>query len=135
VSASLELQRAILTSLEQSAALAELIGQRSIHDHVPPSARFPFVTFGQTSAFDWSTSTETGTEHFVSLHVWSKTRGRTEVLAIMNAIDEALDGAPPLLAGHSLVSLTRDAVEARFDDNLAGYHGTVRFRIVTEPTP
>ena len=44
-------------------------------------------SFGDAVCFDWSTSTEAGTEHSVSLNVWSDYKGRKEVFEIVHAIE------------------------------------------------
>ena len=59
-----------------------LVGTR-IFDHAPANVAFPYITFGRTSVYDWSTGTESGTEQLFTLHVWSKAKGKKEVLEIM----------------------------------------------------
>lgn len=128
-----ELQKAIFAALTESAALTSLLGGAKIYDHAPANIAFPYVTFGRTSIYDWSTGTESGTEQLFTLHVWSKAKGKHEALEIMEAARAALDGAPLALEGHRLVNLLFEYSEARFDDDLSVYHGLLRFRAVTEP--
>ena len=78
-------------------------------------------------------ASEEGGEHFLTLHAWSKARGRKEVLEIIEAVIDALEAAPPQPSGHVLVNLMAERIEVRFDDDLDGYHGLVRYRAVTEP--
>ena len=133
MNASLALQQAVFTSLSADAALSALIGAGHVHDHVPHAAHFPYVTLGQSAVYDWGTASEQGGEHFVTLHAWSKARGRKEVLEIIEAVIDALEAAPPQPSGHVLVNLMAERIEVRFDDDLDGYHGLVRYRAVTEP--
>lgn len=133
MNASLALQGAILASLAVDAALTALIGAGHVYDHVPHAARFPYVTLGQSTVYDWATASEEGGEHLVALHAWSKARGRKEALEILEAIIAALEAAPPQPAGHVLVYLVAERIKVRFDDDLDGYHGLVRYRAVTEP--
>ena len=128
-----ELQKAIFETLGANAALTEVVGTR-IFDHAPANAAFPYITFGRTSVYDWSTGTESGTEQLFTLHAWSKSKGKKEVLEIMELARETLHDAPLDLDGHRLVNLRLEFSEARYDDRNEGHHGLLRFRAVTEPT-
>jgi len=127
-----ELQKAVFDALGGEAALTALVGQR-IHDHAPANVAFPYITFGRTSLYDWSTGTEKGTEQLFTLHVWSKAKGKQEALDIMEIIRARLDDAGLDLDQHNLVNLRLEFAEARYDEDLSVYHGLVRFRAVTEP--
>ena len=80
--------------------------------------RFPAVTFGRTSVFDWSTSTEDGLEHLVTLHIWSKAKGKEEAFAILDAVRAAL-GTPLSLDGQHLVNFRFEFAEVTFDDDIS----------------
>lgn len=130
--AAAELQRAIFGALTGDAELRAALGGPRVYDHAPANVAFPYVTFGRTSVFDWSTSTENGTEHLFTLHVWSKAKGKEEVHALMERVRAILHDGTPALAGFSLVNLRLEFVEARFNDDLAVYHGMLRFRATLE---
>ncbi len=127
-----ELQRAVFETLSASAALTALLGGAKIHDHAPAHVAFPTITFGNATLADWSTATEQGSEQIVTLHVWSKGKGKKQVLDIMEAVRGLIDDAALSLAGHHLVSIRLQMAEARFDDDLAVHHGLMRFRALTE---
>ncbi len=129
---AVELQKAIFAALAGDGALLALLGGARIYDHAPANAAFPYITFGRTSLFDWSTGTESGTEQLFTLHVWSKGKGKKETLEIMSRVQALLDGQSLALDGHHLVNLRQEFAEARHDDDLAIYHGLARFRAVTE---
>ncbi len=129
--ASAELQKAMFGALTGDAALVALMGGARIFDRAPTDAAFPYVTFGRASVFDWSTSTEEGLEHLVTLHVWSKAKGRKEAFAILDAIRGAL-GAPLSLDGRHLVNFRFEFAEVTFDDDISVHHGLLRLRAVTE---
>jgi hypothetical protein len=131
MSSAAELQKAIFTALGTNGALATLVGSR-IFDHAPANVTFPYITFGRTSVYDWSTGTENGTEQLFTVHVWSKGKGKKEALEIMDLAREALHDAPLELDGHSLVNLRLEFSEARYDDRNEAYHGLLRFRAVVE---
>jgi len=127
-----ELQKAVFEALAGDAALTALVGPR-IHDHAPANVAFPYITFGRTSIFDWSTGTESGSEQLFTLHVWSKAKGKKETLDIMEIARARLDDAELPLDEHQLVDLRHEFAEARYDEDLSVYHGLLRFRAVTEP--
>jgi hypothetical protein len=127
-----ELQKAIFVALEADAALAALLGGPKIYDHAPADVAFPYVTFGRTSIFDWSTDTESGSELLFTLHVWSKRPGKREALAVIEAIRAVLDDAALDLDSHHLASLRLEFAEARYDEEQAVYHGLARFRALVE---
>jgi len=129
-----ELQKAIFAALGGDAALSALLGSNKIFDHAPANVVFPYITFGRTSIYDWSTGTESGTEQLFTLHIWSKARGKQEALTIMETARACLDDGGLVLDGHHLVSLRLEFAEARYNDDLSIYHGLLRFRAVTEPT-
>ncbi|CAG0994369.1 MAG: DUF3168 domain-containing protein [Rhizobiaceae bacterium] len=127
-----ELQKAVFAALAGDAAIVAALGGGKIYDHVPAGTAFPYVTFGRTSVYDWSTATESGTEQLFTLHVWSKARGRAEALAIIERIGALLHDQPLALDGHALVNLRQEFSEVRQDEDHDVYHGLVRFRAVTE---
>jgi hypothetical protein len=132
-SSSWALQQALYGVLTGNAALAALIGPPRIYDDVPQGAALPYLTIGQSTVRDWSTGTESGEEHILTLHVWSRAGGRKETHEIMEALRLAVHDQPLVLAGHRLVNLRHELSEARRDPDGETYHGTVRLRAVTEP--
>jgi hypothetical protein len=134
-SAVAELQKAIHASLVADAGLTALLGGIRVYDHAPASVPFPYVTFGRTSVYDWGTGTESGTEQLLTLHVWSKGRGKKEALAVMDAVAARLHDSGLALEGHSLVNLRLEFSDVVFDEDLDVQHGLLRFRGVTEQNP
>ena len=130
--AAADLQKALFEALKGDAALISALGGAKLFDHAPASVAFPYITFGRTSVYDWSTCTESGTEQLFTLHVWSKARGKAETLAIMEIVRQRLGGGALALDGRHLVNLTFEFAEARFDEDLSVYHGLLRYRAVME---
>ena len=133
MSADLELQKAVFARLKTDAALLALTGgQARIYDHTPANVTFPYITFGRTSGYDWDTGTENGQEHLFTLHIWSNAKGKAESLELMEAAKARLHDKPLTLATHKLVNMRQEFSESRFDEDLAVYHGLLRYRAVTE---
>jgi hypothetical protein len=129
-----ELQKAIYAALIADAPLVALLGGTRIYDDVPRGAAFPYVAFGPSTARDWSTGTEVGSEHLLTLRVWSKAGGEKEVHGVLDAIRAALHEAALTLTGHCVVSLRHETSDAMREPDGETYHGTARFRALTEPT-
>lgn len=134
-SASWALQQAIFATLTSDVGLTALLGGQRVYDDVPVRAEFPYVTFAQGSERDWSTGGEAGSEHALSLHVWSRASGRKETQAIIEALRAGLHDQPLTVSGHRLINLRHEASEVRRDGDGETYHGIVRLRAVTEPAP
>lgn len=131
IAAAADLQKAIFAALSAEGPLTTLLGGDKIFDQAPANVRFPYVTFGMTGVYDWSTATESGAEQLFTLHVWSKAQGKKQTLEIMEAVRARLDG-PLSLETHRLVALRLDYSEVRFDEDLLIHHGLLRFRAIIE---
>ena len=131
--ASWSLQRGVYQALAGSVDLTTLLGGVRVYDDAPQAAPYPFITLGQSVVRDWSTGTEDGAEHDLTLHVWSRSGGKKQVHQIIEAIRAVLHDQPLTLADHHLVNLRHELSEARLDPDGDTFHGIVRYRAVTEP--
>ncbi len=127
------LQAAVFVRLTSDMALLAALGGAKVFDDAPRDPGFPYITFGQTVERDWSTASEEGSEHVLTLHVWSRARGKREAQAVMDAARAALHDQSLTLDGHHLVNLRHEFAETRRDPDGETYHGILRFRAVTEP--
>ncbi len=130
-----EIQKAVYTALKGDSALAALLGGMRIYDDVPRGAAFPYVTFGPATARDWSTGTEAGWEHLITLRAWSKAGGEKEVHLVLEAMRAVLHEAALTLDGYRLVNLRYEASDTLRGADGESYQGVARFRAVTEPEP
>ena len=130
---SSELQKTIFETLTGDRSLTSLLGGPKVFDRRPERIPFPYLTLGRTAVVDWSTGTEDGSEHILTLHVWAKGGGKQETYEIMDKVSVRLNGANLPLEGHHLVNLQLQFAEARQETDSATYHGILRFRAVTEP--
>jgi hypothetical protein len=131
--ASAALRAAVHDALNADAALASLLGGPKVYDEPPRSATFPYVTLGETRIADYSTGSETGEEHQLTLHAWSRQGGHKEAHLIAGALLQALDDAPLTLADHALVNFRFSVADVRREADGRTYHARVAFRAVTEP--
>lgn len=133
LSASWALQKSIYEALSADVDIVSLLGGANIYDEVPQNASCPYLTFGQSQARDWSTGTEDGQEHVITLHVWSRAAGRKETHDILGAVRNVLHGGSLSLTDHALINLRHEFSDARRDPDGEHFHGIVRYRAVTEP--
>lgn len=131
---SLELQNAIVAQLKGDSALGEVLAGEKVHDLAPPSAAFPYISIGRTEMADWSTGSEDGGEHLISLHVWSDAHGKAQTLRIMGLAAAALKTLPPTLNGHRIILMRLEFREADYDDEARLHHGLLRYRALVEKT-
>lgn len=126
------LQQSVYATLVNDMAVLALLGGARIYDDVPQGTDFPYLTIGQSTVRDWSTGSEEGDEHTLTLHVWSRESGRKETHALMGALREALHDRSLTLSGHRLINLRHEFSDARREPDGDTYHGVVRYRAVTE---
>ena len=127
------LQKGLYQALIADPALVALLGAARIYDDAPQNAQFPYVTFSQSLARDWSTGTETGFEHTVTLHIWSRARGKKQAFEVLAAMRALLHDQNLTLEDHHLVNMRHEFSQVRRDPDGQTYHGIARFRAVTEP--
>jgi hypothetical protein len=132
-SAAAALRAAIYDALTADAALGALLGGPKVYDEPPRSVTFPYVTVGEARVTDFSTGSEPGEEHQLTLHAWSRQGGHREAHLISGALLQALDDAPLALAEHHLVNLRFATADVRREADGRTYHALVRFRAMTEP--
>jgi hypothetical protein len=75
-----ELRNAIFAALGADHALVAALGGPHLYDELPKTFSFPYVTFGRTSVYDWTTGSELDNEQLFTLHVWSKAKARPKRL-------------------------------------------------------
>jgi hypothetical protein len=133
IAASVALRAAIHDALAADSQLVSLLGGAKVYDEPPRSTAFPYVTLGEARIADFSTGSEAGQEHQLTLHAWSRQGGHRQAHAIAGALLQALDDAPLALADHALVNFRFSVADVRREADGRTYHALVRFRAVTEP--
>lgn len=130
---ALSLQAAIFSRLASDAPLVDLLMGEFIYDDVPPKKEPPYIVFAESTHNDWSTGTEMGMEHFVSMNVWSSQNGRKEALVISQQIQNALSQMDEEIEGHHLVNFSHEITEVERDEETEFFVSKLTFRAVTEP--
>lgn len=133
IAAAVSLRAAVHDALAANSQLTSVLGGPKIYDEPPKAAAFPYVTLGEARIADFSTGSEAGEEHQLTLHAWSRQGGHKEAHVIAGALLQALDDAPLTLADHSLVNFRFAVADVRREADGRTYHARVAFRAVTEP--
>ncbi|MES0131755.1 DUF3168 domain-containing protein [Mesorhizobium sp. M0029] len=127
-----DLLQALFMRLKSDASLTALLGGAGLREQAADSAAFPYVTYGRTSAFDLDTGADNDDDQLITLHVWSKAQGEAETRLIMDSLRARLDGAAFATGSRDQTRLSLEFAEARYDEDLALYHGVLRIRALTE---
>lgn len=123
MSAELNVQKAIYAKLD--AALTQ-----PVYDDVPDNAIAPYVVIGDDTFIEFDSDLVNGFEATVTIHSWSKYRGRSEVKTIMAAIYDALHRAEFTVQGYNLVGCDCEYSETFLESDGVTRHGVQRFRIL-----
>src|SRR6185369_16538932 len=102
------------------------------NDHVSDNSNYPYLTFGETSLRDWSSTTTSGSAVALTLRVFSRESGRKECAAIMERLYELLHRCTLTVTGYTAVLVRFESSDTRLEDDGATCQGIMRFRILLQ---
>lgn len=116
----------------QRAIYGQLNGVISVpvYDFVPQDTAYPYVTIGDDTAVAWDTFTETGLEATLTIHTWTRDRGRKATKDIQKEIYDILHRATFGVSGGDMVGIDFEFSETLLDPDGHTHHGIQRFRIL-----
>lgn len=122
MSASLAVQKLLV------AALAAIDAITGVYDGPPPDAVSPYLVVGADVVSDWSTKTERGHEHRITINAWDKGPGTAAAKALLGAVEVAGTGLSGVADGHAIISarLVRSFVTT---DPEGWSQGIIEFRV------
>ena len=139
------IQKAIYDKLIADSALNTMLAKNvenpslpAIYDNVPQAVDsgsdsvFPYITIGDDTMVDWDTDTSQGKEATLTLHVWSRYRGRKQTKEIQGAIYDALHLSNLIISGYHSVLMLSEYSETLLDPDGLTRHGVQRFRLILE---
>lgn len=145
MSAELEIQKAVYGALIADAGLAMVLAGNmeddelpAVYDHVPQAKDsgsdmlFPYVVIGDDTALDWDTDTSVGKEATITIHSWSRYRGRLEIKQIQGEIYRVLHLSNLMIEGYDLVLCFSEYSECLLDPDGLTRHGVQRFRLIID---
>lgn len=128
------MQAGIHSALSSNQAVALSLGEPNwalgdpirAYDDAPENPAYPYLTYGKVRSTDTSGDGAPQSTHQISLHVWSRYSGRTELLGLMRRIETALDADLP----YAVSPLYLDVFRA--PDGLT-FHGLLRLSVTLSP--
>lgn len=127
---------AIYDRLANNAGLQQIV--TNVYDDVPQPedsgevSKFPYVVVGDNTIQPWDTDTEIGADATVTIHAWSRFRGREEVARIHDAIYAALHRVDIPVDGAHTVGCDFEQSDVYLDPDGVTRHGVVRYRLVVD---
>jgi hypothetical protein len=126
-----ELQESVYTLLANDSQLNALI--TGVYDEAPQvTTAFPYVTLGDTIHNEFDTDTELGFDCSMTIHTWSRYRGRSETKLIQGAIYTALHRALLSVTGYNLITCEFRDSQSLVDPDGITRHGTQTFRLLLD---
>ena len=126
---SWELQKAIFTTLSGNVRGMSAVNV-PVFDDVPEGTEYPYVVIGEETAANNGTKTLDGIEHTLTIHAWSRYRGRREIKEIMQSVYENLHNTDISVSGASLVNIRQEFNTTLAETDGITRHGVMRFRAV-----
>lgn len=129
--AALTMQGGIHAALSDNLAVSLALGDPvRAYDDPPDNPVYPYLTYGNVRSTDTSGDGAPQSTHQISLHLWSRYAGRSELLDLMRLVETALDAGLP----HTVTPLYLDVFRA--PDGLT-FHGLLRLSVtlIQETTP
>jgi hypothetical protein len=108
-----------------------------VYDDVPQgnagdAAQFPYVTIGEDIHTDMSTDTELLNLVSITIHVWSRFSGRSEVKRIQGYIYDLLNRAEITDPDYKFVSITHVNSQSNLESDGETRHGVQTFNLIIE---
>lgn len=127
--ASFALQKAVVAAL--STALAPDV---PVFDRVPAAADpYPRVVVGEGQELPNLADCMNGREHYLDIHVWSRSVGQGEAKTIAGLVESALHDADLTLEGHGLDLIGLNGIRYLRDPDGRTTHAVLTFRALTQP--
>lgn len=121
-----ELQAALYTKLTGDTTLMALIS--GVYDRVPEGATFPYVSIGEIDSQDDSTFSLDAQSVTMTIHTWSRQRGKKQTQQIMARIHDLLHrGSMAISGGYFAGSVHKFSTVLDDPDGLT-YHGVARYQ-------
>jgi len=128
-----ETQRAIYQALTADPTLTGMI--TGVYDHVDQGTAYPYVVIGEDGASEWDTDTEQGAESILTIHSWSREKGRMQTKDIQQAIYELLHRAELTIMDAIFYSIFWEFSDSFLEPDGETRHGVMRFRLRYDSLP
>jgi hypothetical protein len=126
---------AIYTALTDDVDLSAKVGSR-IYDDAPQNTAFPYIVIGDVTTIEENTDDFFRRLVTVSIHTWSRYRGRKETREIQDLIQRALDRQNLTLTDddYDLINIYETGTQEFLDADGLTRHGVSDFKIILRRT-
>tara|TARA_R100001440_G_scaffold40482_1_gene60188 strand:+ start:841 stop:1245 length:405 start_codon:yes stop_codon:yes gene_type:complete len=127
---SFELQKTIFSTLNTDSTIKNT-HSATVHDHVPQGTEFPYIVIGEETMSDSSSTKDIDFNEFtLTIHIFSRNRGRKEAKNIMSRIYTLLHKSNLSITGATHVNTRFEFSDIIKEDDGLTYHGVQRFRTI-----
>ena len=127
---SFELQKSIYAKLNADSTIKTTYSA-TVHDHVSSGTAFPYVVIGEETLIDDSSSKDIDFNEFtLTIHTFSRNRGRKEAKQIMARIYTLLHKASLTVTGANHINTRFEYSDVVREQDGLTYHGVQRFRTI-----
>jgi hypothetical protein len=127
---SFELQKTIYAKLNTDSTIKTTYSA-TVHDHVSSGTAFPYVVIGEETLIDDSSSKDIDFNEFtLTIHTFSRNRGRKEAKQIMARIYTLLHKASLTVTGANHINTRFEYSDVVREQDGLTYHGVQRFRTI-----
>jgi|SRR5690606_17449793 len=120
-------QTALFNALSTNLDIALLVS--GVFDSVPDATGYPYITIGEAIHNEWDTDNTIGHQVSVTVHTWSRARGRAQTKAIQGEIYNALHRAHLTHPDYRFVGTDFEDSQTMMDADGLTRHGIQTFRI------
>ena len=110
-----------------------------VYDHVPfepegmPDGNFPYASIGEDSELTpFDTDDTRGAYVDVTVHLWSRYKGRKEVNGLLDQIYNLLHRATLSAAGYNILDCLFSFSDVSTEEDGITRHGVIRFRLTVQ---
>ena len=127
MSLGLAIQKAVFDKLNNDAAVTALA---PVLDDVDESQSFPYVSIGEDVINEWDTVSDSGGDASITIHVWSRYKGRKQAKEIMGKVYDSLHRQQLTAAGYDVVMSNFETETSFLDSDGLTRHGVQTYRIL-----
>ena len=131
-SSEIKLRKAVRNALISDVTLVTKLGGAHIYDEAPRGKAGPYVVIAQGETRDWSTMSDEGAEHLLTLEVWSQNSGAREALEISERAAQILQDSSLPMVGATCVHARVISVETLRQNANRFVRARLRLRALVE---
>lgn len=129
MSLGIAIQTAVYQKLSSDTNVTSLA---PVLDDVGEFQDYPYITIGEDVINEWDTDTTLGGDASITIHVWSRYKGRKEAKEIMGAIYNSLHRQQLTAAGYDIVMANYTTETSFLDSDGLTRHGVQTYRILID---